>query len=285
MEEFSDGAQGAADHFPKELMKFFDCGPRMLLVKGKPRVGKTVFMLTMAEALGPPMNLFIINTRELESRNYEAFPWLSTNEARDKALEAVPAPEPRSKKEPDGPYAPDTGAKLKSARDLLKSILGEDAAQSSPAPERKAPPQVVGSSGPAELSSLRNSLGNKNPRELLRIYKGLEAVGSSRAVVGLNRLDRFGEKYDIPLRPLALALKTDLVTGRGAHIVMVLERPTDSIDDVADGVMILKDVSHGDEFLGQLDVHKLADIPMRQKRWMYNTLTGKFQILKGISTL
>jgi hypothetical protein len=285
MEEFSDGGQGAAGYFPKDLMKFFDCGPRMLLVRGKSKVGKTILMLSLVEALGPPMNIFIINTRELEPRNYEAFPWLGKNEARDKALEAVPAQEMQTKKEADTSSAPDTGAKLKSARDLLKSILGEEQPQPAPAPERKAPPLVIAPSGPAELSGLRNFLGNKNPRELLRVYKGLEAVGSARAVIGMNRIDRFGEKYDIPLRPLALALKSDLVTGRGAHMVIVLDKPTDNIDDVADGVMILRDVGHGDEFLGQLDVHKLADVNMKQKRWMYNTLPGKFRILKGISTL
>jgi hypothetical protein len=285
MEEFSDGALGAAGCFPKELMKFFETGPRLLLVKGKSKVGKTVFMLTLAEALGPPMNLFIVNTREPEPRNYEAFQWLSTNEARDKALESLPSHEMRTKKDAETSQATDTGAKLKSARDLLKSILGEDPVLHPPEPERKSAPQLVSSSGPAELSSLRNALGNKNPRELLRVYRGLEGVGSARAVVGVNRIDRLGEKYDIPLRPLALALKADIVTGRNAHLVMVLEKPTDTVDDISDGVVSLKDVSHGDEFLGQLEVGKLADMALRQNRWMYNTLTGKFQVLKGISTL
>ena len=285
MDEFSDGALGAAGCFPKELMKFFESAPRLLLVKGKSKVGKTVFMLTLAEALGPPMNLFIVNTREPEPQNYEAFQWLSTNEARDKALESIPTQDVRTKKEAETPQATDTGAKLKSARDLLKSILGEDQAAHPPEPERKSAPQVVVSSGPAELSSLRNALGNKNPRELLRVYRGLEGVGSARAVVGVNRIDRLGEKYDIPLRPLALALKADIVIQKKSHLVMVLDKSTDMVDDLADGVVSLKDVSHGDEFLGQLEVGKLADVVLRQNRWMYNTLTGKFRVLKGISTL
>jgi hypothetical protein len=285
MEEFSDGAPGAAGHLPKDLIKFFESAPRLLLVKGKPKVGKTMFMLSLAEVLGPPMNTFIINTREPEPRDYEAFPWLSTNEARDKALESMPASEIQSKSEPDMPHAPDAGAKLKSARDLLKSILGEDSSSPAPTLENKTAPQIVGASAPKELSSLRNAIGNKNPRELLRVYKGLESVGSARAVVGVNRIDRLGEKYDIPLRPLALALKADMVTARKSHLAMVLEKSTNVIDDICDGIVTLKDVSHGEEFLGQLEVSKLADIPLKQNRWMYNIISGRFQILKGISTL
>jgi hypothetical protein len=285
MDEFSDGAQGAAGCFPKELIKFFEGGPRILLVKGKSRVGKTVFLLSLAETLGPPMNLFIVNTREPEPRSYETYPWLATNEARDKALENIPAADMQSKKDADVSLVSETGAKIKSARDLLKSILGEDSVAAPGTTEKKAAPQVSLVSGPAELASLRNALGNKNPRELLRVYRGLEAVGSARAFVGVNRIDRLGEKYDIPLRPLALALKADIVTARNAHLVIVLEKPATTVDDISDGIVTLKDVSHGDEFLGQLDVGKLTDVLVKQSKWMYNTLSGKFQVLRGISTL
>ena len=284
MEEFSDGAQGAAGCFPRDLMRFFEGGPRLLLVKGKAKVGKTVFMLTLAEALCPPMNVFIVNTREPDSRVYQAFGWLGTNDARDKALEAMPAVEIQTRKDAEAPI-PETGARLKSARDLLKSILGEEAAAPQVASEKRPATQAPAPAGTPELASLRSSFGNKTPRELVRVYRGLEGVGSARAVVGFNRVDRLGEKYDIPLRPLALALKSDIVTAKGAHLVLVLDRPSTLVDDISDGVIVLKDVSHGEEFLGQMETCKLADVQLRQARWMYNTASGKFQVLKGISTL
>lgn len=290
MEEFSDGVAAAAGRFPKDLMRFFEAGPRVLLIKGKPRVGKTLFVLGLAEALGPPINSFIINTRELEPRNYEAFAWLTTNEARDKALDSMPTAEVQPKQEQDLPHPPEAEAKLKSARDLLKSILGEEAAAPPPVTDKKASPQdhsqvSSNSQGASEPSSLRKALGNKNPRELMRVQRGLESMGPGKAVVMVNRVDRLGEKYDLPVRPLALAIKSDLVIGRKAHLALVLDKPSNIIDDLADGIVTMKDVSHGDEFLGQLEINKLADTPLKQTKWMYNTMTGKFQILKGISTV
>lgn len=290
MEEFTDGVAAAAGHFPKDLMRFFEAAPRVLLIKGKPRVGKTLFVLGLAEALGPPINSFMINTRELEPRNYEAFAWLSTNEARDKALDSMPAAEAQPKPEQEMPHPPEAEAKLKSARDLLKSILGEEAAPPPPAIEKKASPQnhsqaSSGSQDASDLPGLRKALGNKNPRELMRVLRGLEAMGPGKAVVMVNRVDRLGEKYDVPVRPLVLAIKSDMVLGRKAHLVLVLDKPSTVIDDLADGIVNLKDVSHGDEFLGQLEINKLADTPFKQSKWMYNTMTGKFQILKGISTV
>jgi hypothetical protein len=274
--------------FPSELISFFkEGGPKLLLVKGKSRVGKTLFLLGLAESVGPTKNSFIISTKPPEPGLGEAFPWLKVNETRDKALDAsgprAPPPKPVIQAPPKAAKRPEEEAKVKSAKDLLRGILGEvpTAPEAAPHAEQPPPPESPSPNSP-DLTNLRKVFGSKEPRELVVVYRGLMPLQGERSFVALNRADRIGEKYSITLPALAGLLKEDLVVGKNASLVLVLEKPETGADTLADGIVTLKEFGQGDEFLGQLELNKLTGINVKQQKTMYNLRGGKFQVLKGM---
>jgi len=280
MHEPAESRQEAAGDFPKELIDFLKSAPRLVVVKGRPRTGKTVFCLGLSEAVSQPQNTFIVSTRALEPEVYQAFPWLRTNEARDKSFEVlvkIAAPPPK-KDEPPKPAEEE--ARIKSAREMLQNILG-DIPRAPPPPEeetKEAAPDL------SELAGLRGAIGDKDPRELLRIYRGLGRVpqGTPGVLVLIDRADRLCEKNSLDLAALAATMKADLAQKHAAHLVLILDRPVPDLDGVADAVIILKEIGQGMDFLGQIELFKLDGLKIKSPRWMYNLRGGRFKVLPGM---
>jgi len=280
MDEPAESRQEAVGEFPKELIDFLKSAPRLVVVKGRPRTGKTVFCLGLSEAVSLPQNTFIVSTRALEPEVYQAFPWLRTNEARDKSFEVlaqVAAPPP--KKAPEPPKPPEEEARIKSAREMLQNILG-DIPQAPPPQETttEAPPDL------SELAGLRGVLGDKDPRELLRIYRGLQRVpqGTPGVLVLIDRADRLCEKNSLDLAALSATMKADLARKNAAHLVLVLDRPVPDLDGIADAVVNLKETGQGMDYLGTIELSKLGTLKIKNPRWMYNLRGGRFKVLAGM---
>lgn len=281
MDEPAESRQEAEGDFPKELLDFLKAGPRLVVVKGKPRTGKTAFCLGLSEAVSVPQNTFIISTRALEPQVYETYPWLRNNEARDRSFEVLfQVTAPPQKKQPEPPKQPEQEARIKSAREMLQNILGDIPQALRPEAEERPEPEPDRS----ELAAIRGAIGDKNPRELLRIYRGLSRVpqGSGGVLVLVDRADRLCEKNGLDLARLAGAMRDDLAQKHKAHIILVLDKPVADLDMVADVVVNLKEAGQGDDFLGQIELAKLGDLKIKSPRWMYNLRSGRFKVLPGM---
>jgi len=281
MDEPAEARQESVGDYPKELVEFLAAGPRTLVVRGRPRSGKTLFALGLAETRASPQNTFIVNTRAFEPQVYETFPWLKNNEARDKSLEVLSQVSAPAHKAPPKPVKPpEEEARIKSAREMLRGILGE--VPEAPPPEEPQKPERP-PEGP-DISGLKAALGENRPRELVRIFRGLERVpeGVGPVVVILDRADRFCEKNGIDLAKLAGAMGADLSKRYQAHLLLVLEKPGGELDKLADGIVSLKEVGQSDDFLGQLELVKLGELKIKSPKWMYNLRAGRFQVLKGM---
>ena len=281
MDEPAESRQEAVGDFPKELIDFLKAGARLVIVNGRPKTGKTVFCLGLSETVSVPQNTFILSTRALDPGAYETFPWLRTNEARDRSFEVlfqVAAPPP--KKQPEPPKLPEQEARIKSAREMLRGILGDIPEAPSPPEQQKPEPEPDRS----ELSGLRGAIGDKNVRELLRVYRGLSRVpqGAGGVLVLIDRADRLCEKNGLDMVKLAAAMRMDLAKKHGAHLVLVLDKPVPDLDHIADAVVNLKEVGQGDDFLGQVELAKLGEQKIKSPRWMYTLRGGRFKVLPGM---
>ena len=281
MDEPAESRQEAVGDFPKELIDFLNAEARLVIVNGRPKTGKTVFCLGLSETVSVPQNTFILSTRALEPQAYETFPWLRTNEARDRSFEVlfqVAAPPP--KKQPEPPKPPEQEARIKSAREMLRGILGDIPEAPSPPEQKKPEPEPDRS----ELSGLRGAIGDKNVRELLRVYRGLSRVpqGAGGVLVLIDRADRLCEKNGLDMVKLAAAMRTDLAQKHGAHLVLVLDKPVPDLDHIADAIVNLKEAGQGDDFLGQVELAKLGEQKIKSPRWMYTLRGGRFKVLPGM---
>jgi hypothetical protein len=282
MDEPAESRQEAAGDYPKELIDYLRSSPKLLVVNGRPRTGKTVFCLGLSEAVSAPQNTFMINTRALEPQVYGSFPWLRTNEARDRSFDVLAqvVAMPAKKPPPEPPRPPDEEARIKTAREMLRDILGE--VPQAPPPADEARPEAEPDR--SELSGLRTATGDKNPRELLRVYRGLARVpqGTAGVLVLVDRADRLCEKNGLDLAALAAAMKADLASKHRAHLVLVLDKPVTDLHAIADAVVNLKEVGQGEDFLGQMELAKLGDLKIKTPRWMYNISGGRFKVLQGM---
>lgn len=274
----------AAGEFPRDLVEFLKAAPRLVVVKGRPRTGKTAFCLGLSEAVSAPQNTFMICTRALEPQTYSSFPWLRTNEARDKSFDVLSQlSAPPARKAPEEPRPPEQEARIRSAREMLRDILGEIPEAPAPAGEAPAEPKPDLS----ELAGIRDAVGDKEPRELLRIYRGLARVppGTPGVLVLIDRADRLCEKNGLDLAALAAALKADLLRKHNAHLVLVLDRPVPDLDSAADVLINLREAGQGADFLGQMEIARLGDLKIKSPKWMYNLRGGRFKVLPGMNVL
>ncbi|MEM2870302.1 MAG: hypothetical protein QW379_07795 [Thermoplasmata archaeon] len=283
-----------AAELPKAVLDFFSSGePRLLVVSGRPRVGKTIFVLGLAGCIAPPRERHILLTKRLEQEVLEAHPWVrdalereETGEARATAVAgSMPNGTPEDVGEPP---------RMKSARELLDKILEELSAGSqldtalekavgegeiaTPGAERARSP----ASPPPDMSGVKKVLGEKEVPELERLFRSIDASGGRRGVAIVDRIDRLAEKYGTSPAGLCRALKEEIVGRRRIHLIVVPEKTGSELEGLADAVVRLKDVSQGDEFLGQLELW--GSVGSKKTRCMYALRGGRFMTLKGIDT-
>ena len=283
MDEPAEARQETVGDFPMELIRFLQAGPRLLVIKGRTRTGKTLLALGLAETVSTPQNTFLVSTRAHDPQVYETFPWLKYNEDRDRSLEILAkVSAPAHTRQPEPPRGPEQEARVKSAREMLKGILGD--VPEAPPPDEESPGPPPAAKSDVDLSGIRGAIGEKNPKELLRMYRGLARVpaGTEGVLVLLDRADRLSERLGADPVRLAQALKADIALKRRATVVLVLDKPTGELDALADGIINLKEAGQGDDFLGQLEMTRLGEVKIKNPKWMYNLHGGRFQVLKGM---
>jgi KaiC/GvpD/RAD55 family RecA-like ATPase len=279
-------------NIPKEIVSFFrgETG-RTFIVKGKPRCGKTTFALQIAHEIMPSDNIYYIATRGSNQPLYGKYPWLKTHDERIKALmeakdTAGPAPvQPRpAVQPPPQQQAPPSGEQPQSARALLQSILKDTATSMQPP---HVPAQQKPSEAPQQFRLDRGHISvllqGVEYAELEAVYKGVERAYPTKSLLMINRIDRLASKYGTDMEALVKVLIRDLVLETNTDLLLVLNKIDSGLDHLAEGIITLKEFGGGMVFIGQLEMNKLSGVQIKQDKYLYNLLDGKFKLLKGIT--
>jgi hypothetical protein len=278
---------------PREVQNFFrgETG-RTFVIKGKPRCGKTTFALQLAAELWDTQHIYYIATRGSNEPLYAKYEWLKAHDEKMRTL----SEEPMAPQQPDvapGPVGgyqqqyqqPQQGqqGQPQSARALLESILKDTASsmqQTAPPPQQV--PQAVNKNA-IDRGHLTTLLQGADYRELEAVYKGIERGYPAKSFVLINRIDRLAAKYGVDMEALVRILVRDLVMEKNTYLVLVLNKIDSGLDHLSDGIITLKEFGGGMVFIGQCELNKLAGVEMKQNKYLYNLLDGKFKLLKGIT--
>jgi hypothetical protein len=278
---------------PKEIQSFFrgETG-RTFVIKGKPRCGKTTFALQLAAEIWDPVNIYYIATRGSNEPLYAKYAWLKDHDDRMKALGEEAAPQPGVQPGPPTDYQQPQyqqppqqqgGGQPQSARALLESILKDTASSM----QQPAPQQQQVQQGQAknliDRQHLNMLLQGADYKEIEVVYRGIERNYPAKSFVLINRIDRLAAKYGVDMESLVKILVRDLVLDRNTYLVLVLNKIDGGLDHLSDGIITLKEFGGGMVFIGQCELNKLSGIEMKQNKYLYNLLDGKFKLLKGIT--
>jgi DNA polymerase III delta prime subunit len=283
-------SESPQQEIPKEIQNFFrgETG-RTFIIKGKPRCGKTTFALQLAHELWDPQHIYYIATRGTNEPLYAKYEWLKAHDEKMKALSEEPVGQQQSAVQagppgnyPQQQYQQQPG-QPQSARALLESILKDTASSmQQPGPQPQPVPQP-GSKNLIDRSHLNMLLQGADYRELEAVYRGIERSSQAKSFVLINRIDRLAAKYGVDMEALVKVLVRDLVMDRNTYLVLVLNKVDSGLDHLSDGIITLKEFGGGMVFIGQCELNKLSGIEMKQNKYLYNLLDGKFKLLKGIT--
>lgn len=281
---------------PKEIVSFFrgEAG-RTFIIKGKPRCGKTTFALQIAHELVDPANIYYIATRGSNEPLYGRYPWLKAHDERIKALQAevasgAGAPSPAAGQKPLPPPPPrpmpqqSPDGQPTSARALLESIL-KDTASSMQQPAAPPAQQTGGQEQgfTIDRGHINVLLQGVDHKDLEAVYRGCEKTFPTKSLLMINRIDRLASKYGVDMEALVRLLIRDLVLDANTNLVLVLNKMDSGLDHLADGIITMKEFGGGMVFIGQLELNKLSGVQIKQNKYLYNLLDGKFKLLKGIT--
>lgn len=287
-------SEAPQQNIPKEIINFFrgETG-KIFIIKGKPRCGKTTFALQVAHELMSAENTFYIATRGSNEPLYGRYSWLKPHDERMRALmeakdsdpRPLPPPPPQAQQKPlPPPPQGQQGEQPTSARALLETILKDTATSMQEAPPQPQPQAPVKQEGfHLDRGHVSVLLQDSEYPELEATYKGIERSFPTKSLLMINRIDRLATKYGTDMEALVKVLIRDLVLDANTNLVLVLNKIDSGLDHLADGIITLKEFGGGMVFIGQLELNKLSGIEIKQNKYLYNLLDGKFKLLKGIT--
>ncbi|HVO78109.1 MAG TPA: gas vesicle protein GvpD P-loop domain-containing protein, partial [Methanomassiliicoccales archaeon] len=111
--------------------------------------------------------------------------------------------------------------------------------------------------------------------EIDRLYAEVENRASGRTLLVIDSLDALAEKYSLTPMRLLVTLQKDLVEGKQANIVFVLESPEMMLDYLGDGVVRLAMEEHAGRRIRVLELLKLRGCEIRQPKYLCTLRGGK----------
>ena len=225
----------------------------------------------MATATAAPDRIFYVGTRGPNEPLYSKYPWLQVADERDRRVLGASggtAPPPLT-----------AGPAPQSARDLLDSILGDKGSSIPPPP----PPGYHTSAFSIDTTRLEQLLGTTPHDELRVVYKGVEEIFPKKCLVVINRIDKVCAKFGISEESLIQLLHKDLCESAKANLLIVWNKSGTDLDHLVGGVVSLKEFGGGMVFLGQISLDKLSGVKIKQPKYLYNILDGRFKLLQGIT--
>ncbi|MEW5760197.1 MAG: gas vesicle protein GvpD P-loop domain-containing protein [Candidatus Thermoplasmatota archaeon] len=232
---------------PEEILQFFKVGGHTFLIKGKSGVGKTKFSLQLIERLNATDRLAYISPYPSKEPLYPAFPWLREFEKKVEVKD--------QEHEIDKPM---------SAKELLKAIMEEKFVRK----------KGIEGSGLLKLFEKKEKI----PTDLRKMYGYIGNIKMPYIII--NKIEKYAEKNEIKIKPFVKALQNDFTTNEG-NILLVSEKVSDYLDDIADGIVTLKEFSIGREYVGQMELNKLQGIEIGEHRYLFHFVGEKIQFLNG----
>ena len=223
---------------PREIHSFFgNPGGHSLIVRGIAGAGKTTFALQVVEDLAAVESSYYYSTRVSDASLFLQFPWLK--EKLGKEGEAKPA-------------------SSNASRSALAGLKG------------------IASNRRAEGKGIVSVSIGKELGDIEAMYEAVEKAGQ-RSLVVIDSIDALAERYSLSCVNLINTLQKDLVEGKSANLVFVLESPEPMLDYLGDGVVRLGLDEHEGRRTRVIDLLKLRGIEIRQPKYLYTLKGGRIQ--------
>jgi len=129
----------------------------------------------------------------------------------------------------------------------------------------------------SRLLSLNPAMG-----EIVNLYDAVERLLPAKLVVVVDRADSLARKYGIEYRSLVETLQRDLVRGANVDLILVQERDDQhSADKSVDGVLVMRDISRTEDFLGEIAIMNLTDVVLQRPRSLYRFDEGRLRLIES----
>ena len=259
---------------PAELLNYLNKpNGRSIIINGKRRTGKSNLALGLAEALAnSDEEVLLLLTHEPDKRLTDAYGWLAEKRAEDFALFG-------RHNTPDAilqPPTADYGAARQKLVEAVRAVRGDGS---------NALPRVLDRPRSFRINTERISrLLSLNPgmAEIINLYDAIERLLPNKVVIVMDRADSLARKYGIEYKSLIEVLQRDLVRGANCDLIIVQERDDQhSADKSVDGVIVMRDISRTEEFLGEIAIANLTDVVLRRPRALYRFDEGRMRMIES----
>jgi hypothetical protein len=260
---------------PVELVSYLNKpNGRSVLIKGKRRVGKTNLALALSETLSSYTDeVLLLLTYDLDKKLIESYPWVGDKKTED----ALTLNRPNT---PDAILQAPSGDPRAEKQKLLESVrrVRSDLMVAGLPPILERPKQYrINTERISRLLALNPAM-----TEIINLYDAVERMLPNKVVIIIDRIDTLARKYGIEYRSLAETLQRDLVRGANCDLLMIQERDDNAAADRAvDGVVVMRDISRTEDFLGEIAILNLADVVLKRSRSLYRFEGGRVKLLES----
>lgn len=268
--------------FPREILTFFKHSEgRTLLIRGKKGLGKSLFGLYLLENVSGMDDRYVYIPQGINKDMEMSYPWILEVIDRIKKKGKVEEKKEVKKKksvDDDMNIIDFDKHKDKSARELLQSILLD--LQSAQTKKKDETPQIEVLED--DMSIFREALGERGYNELKETLISFLKSEPLKTYFMMQKFDTFCSENGVdPIAALRL-FRRNLAEDRKIHVIVITDRKDSTLDDYFQGIILMKDFSFGEEFVGEMELVKLGDVKIKQQKYLYNLSNRKFNLLKGI---
>jgi len=116
----------------------------------------------------------------------------------------------------------------------------------------------------------------------VNLYDAVERLLPEKPVIIISRADALARAHGIQYKALVETLHRDLVRGANCTLLLVQERDENTqADKSVDGVVVLRDISRTEDFLGEIAVASLQDVVLRRSRMLYRFAEGRIRLIES----
>jgi hypothetical protein len=123
---------------------------------------------------------------------------------------------------------------------------------------------------------------NPGMNEVVNLYDAVERLLPAKPVIIINRADALARAHGIQYKALVETLHRDLVRGANCTLLLVQERDENTqADKSVDGVVVLRDISRTEDFLGEIAISSLQDVVLKRARMLYRFAQGRIKLIES----
>mgnify|MGYP000382873912 CR=1 FL=1 len=260
---------------PAELLNYLNKpNGRSLIINGKRRTGKSNFALELAEALANfDDEVLLLFTHEPDKRLHDAYAWMGEKRLEDFLLFNRP-------NTPDAILQPppsDARAARQKLVEAVRSVKPDLPAGTLPPVLDRPKAYRINTERIARLLALNPAMA-----EIVNLYDAVERLLPSKLVIIIDRADSLARKYGIEYKSLVETLQRDLVRSANCDLILVQERDDQhNADRSVDGVLVMRDISRTEDFLGEIAIANLTDVVLKRPRSLYRFDEGRIRMIES----